>query len=523
MNPLLGNPDATPGEDILRWMRLVRARLRQSPWEAVLSSGTVDAWEALLSPIYIHLLGLARASDSGARRAQIIPRVLARLRGGMQAWTEARPRRVRRSAWERGAVVFWPREPNHAQIQVPVMQALREAGRDSWALTNTPGLLGELRTLGERGQYARNAWPKRTARARSDASALVSCLDEEPDTRDWPALRGGAQGPEIAAVLRQVLKAGLPLVSETVATVSALVEEWAPVALVVGNDLTTEGRVACLEAQLLGLPTVCIQHGTLAEGLHHSRHVADRFLAFGEAARRLLEGLGVRPEALRVCGNPEMDRRPSQTGQISPALQSRFHLENGSPWVLVALSGPGHSVSHAHHRAVVRALGDCARRMPRVPFVAKLHKKDALGYYQEATQAEGRSLLLGASQNDPGLPSSILEWLQGCPVLVTGASGSAIDAMVMGVPVITVDLMDELGEIDFIANGISFHATDTSGLERLLSDILAGGAGVKEHRRRVTAFLRDTLGELDGRAAARCADAIQELADHAPPEAVAKT
>jgi predicted glycosyltransferase len=48
--------------------------------------------------------------------------------------------------------------------------------------------------------------------------------------------------------------------------------------------------------------------------------------------------------------------------------------------------------------------------------------------------------------------------------VVTGSSSSALDALMTGTPVITVDMMGEYNEIDFIKDGLTLHATDYNQL-----------------------------------------------------------
>ena len=115
----------------------------------------------------------------------------------------------------------------------------------------------------------------------------------------------------------------------------------------------------------------------------HGQHLADRLVAYGDAHRRALEQLGVAPNRIGVCGAPYLDTRPPASGQIHPSISQAFSIPAGRPWVLVATSGPGHSVSQAHHRMVIENLLLASAAMPEVTFLVKLHRKDNLQYYRE--------------------------------------------------------------------------------------------------------------------------------------------
>ena len=72
-----------------------------------------------------------------------------------------------------------------------------------------------------------------------------------------------------------------------------------------------------------------------------------------------------------------------------------------------------------------------------------------------------------------GFPRGIIEWLQGCSVVLTGASMVAVEAMLIGVPVITMDFCNEIREVDFIDFGMTTHVTTPEALEATGRDVLA--------------------------------------------------
>lgn len=407
-------------------------------------------------------------------------------------------------------LLLWPREPGHLTSLIPVATTLAAGGLTPRFVACQSGLIPLLSASGQAAVYTRAAWPERIQRQRKEALGAAETLSVSPGV-DFSGFPGSVSPERILNICRQVLVPLLPVVHETVAAVEGAIERMKPGVVVVGNDLTPEGRTACLLLRRVGVPTACFMHGVITGNPQHGRHVADRVLVYGEAARSELLELGSNPEGIATIGAPHLDQRPNQTGAVHPQIASALGPETAQPTVLIATSGPGHSVSETHHRRFVNAVARLSTTMPEVRFLVKLHRKDRVSYYQEAEQAVAGSRLLVVEHGDSAFPKAFEDWLQGCRLLITGASAAAVDAMLMDVPVVTVDLMDELGAADFIRAGVTVHVRSESELAEAVRTLLRSPDTFSGLRHSVREFLVHTFGELDGRAAERGASALRDL------------
>jgi hypothetical protein len=111
-----------------------------------------------------------------------------------------------------------------------------------------------------------------------------------------------------------------------------------------------------------------------------------------------------------------------------------------------------------------------------------------------------------------GFPSDIFDWLQGCSMILTGASTTAIEAMALDIPVITMDYCNELYSIDFIDAGATVHVTDASGLLAAVKNLLSAGHMPADVQQRTTEFLKGTYFALDGKSSQRAAESLRLLA-----------
>jgi UDP-N-acetylglucosamine 2-epimerase len=320
-----------------------------------------------------------------------------------------------------------------------------------------------------------------------------------------------ASTSEVASVVRGTVIRFLPLVSEAVANARAALDMFEPKVLVVGNDITLEGRTGCRVAASRGVLSAIFMHGSLAGDALQSMHCADRVFVYGNVQRQALTLQGMGAERIVVCGSPSLDHRPRQTGQVHPLLQKRLGIGPGDPWLLVATSGPGHRISHHHHRIVIEQLQRLSRALPKVPVVVKLHRKDRLDYYRKALQDFDGTRLVVVAEETYGFPRDIFEWLQGCSVVLTGASMVAVEAMLMDVPVVTMDFCDEIREVDFIDFGATTHVTTAESLEGTVREILAAQAPTAEVNAAVQTYLKAAFHALDGCSSQRGVEALRDI------------
>jgi len=481
----------------------VRHQLPHSAWAPALTYQSIDLLEGLLNPLYQALLAAERGhqpTPPGAPPHRRIAAALHRL-----LLQRRSPDRVARWLARRhsarpteAAVCFWPREITHLEVQIPVADALQRRGVEVAWVAGAPHLAQELHRRKIPSLFPAAAWPEALAVARRWGEGIGGTLTREP----------GVPLPH-AGVVRRTLRSQLPVAARATATALGIAATVHPGVLVVGNDLTLEGRLGALVAQTRSIATAALMHGLVSAEPMHGQHRVDRFLVYGEASRKLLLACGAAADRIAVTGCPKLDPPPRQLGHIHPQLARRLNLQTGEPWILVAFSGPGHSVSHDHHRRLIEAVGRASTALPEVRFVARLHRKDAPEPYRAMIDRVPGARLTVVRHGQRGYPTAIFDWLQGCRGVITGASTVAVEAMLMEVPVITLDLMQELATVDFVLAGATLHAISEATLTSAVENVLRDERGAVADRAR--RFARETFHPPEGGAAARTAQSIAEL------------
>lgn len=478
----------------------LRSTSLQNSDSRVIEFHDINVFDVLVTAIYLEFLEQAPASAS----------LVERVKGWIwQKLTSSRDRSVTEleSTKDRIAptsVVFWPTDTTHITAQLPVAEALPEELSQVFCASSFK-TRAELNASGVRNVVSTAIWPELAEQAADETKRRFCQHQRYRRTHDTPEERR----------LGEVVSAQLYRAIYSVLVAERLVDTMRPEVMVVGNDLTVEGRAAALVASRRNVRSVVLAHGSVLENSTHGLHVADIVTAYGEFQRRTLVQLGVKENHIRVTGAPYLDKLQKQTGTTDPALTKQLNLSADRPWVLVATSGPGHVISVEQHTHTVRALIRACEQLPDIDFIVKLHRKDHPRYYRDLSKPI-RSRFHVIRHGSPGFPTSIFDWLQGCSAILTGGSTVAIEAMLVDVPVITMDFTDELNRIPFVSAGATIHIRSEQELLSALERVAIYKNLPIGLTKRVAEYLSGEFSMLDGNASERVVDVINQMCRQKP-------
>jgi UDP-N-acetylglucosamine 2-epimerase len=494
------------------WIDETFAVMRDSQWQSALQIDDVDLLEAVRAPLLQRILKLAR-EDVRHDDTRGLPDVLSRLKGAaynLKVFIKDAKARSKSARVNPVDVLFWPQLRSHTKEQEPVAKCLRAMGISAGFLLNQADEFECVRRLEADAVYVGRVWSKVLRKARREGESAAHQLSVSPG-RALPQFVRNISEDYIISEIHSTIVQLLPIVYQTVAAAEAAIDQFKPKVLVVGNDLTLEGRTQCMVAAKHRLATACIMHGIVSGEPFQAKHVANAVIVYSKRMRQELIGLGEKPERIRVCGSPSLTKRKHQTGVAHPAIKRFLGLEEEKPWVLLATSGPGHSVSTAHHKRLIAAVMRLSVQMPNVKFVAKLHPKDRLDYYHEAQRSLPESKLMIVPPKSSLGRLEFDEWLQGCTAIITGGSAAAIDAMLKNVPVISIDLADELLGIAFIEYGATVHVRSEEDLSLAMTSVLSFSERSAVALARAKEFVLESFQELDGNPSMVAAHTLLEL------------
>lgn len=235
------------------------------------------------------------------------------------------------------------------------------------------------------------------------------------------------------AMLKKVVRNNLLNTLRVFDGAKFVMEKFNPTLYFASNPYTLEGRSAIYVAKHFNIPTASAEHGTIfPDDPIWQECLVDLVCVFGEPSRRALLTCGVSEEQIAVTGAPGFDK-------IVDSFQGQ-KIKEANANILVATSGPGDQVSFEQHQRFIRILYQAAAFAPNVRWVVKLHNKDSEEFYAKAAKEFPGASVEIVSGNRVRFGSDIFDFLVSARGLVTVCSTTALDAMLVRVPVIAVSL-----------------------------------------------------------------------------------
>lgn len=401
-----------------------------------------------------------------------------------------RERGLRRISAERTDVLLVPRtEPHMRDMLRFAPRLVSDHGlRVSWATFRAV----DARRARALGQPVINASALALSSAGAQAVLRLQIRDVVREVRE--RLPQHAQGLDAA---HAYLQRNAPYATHRYAALGAVYEAMQPKVVVVGNATLMEGRVASHLAHKHAARVVMVQHGDIIAGKEQFEDVAvDRYCVWGPRTKDLLVQSQVPPDHVVVVGAPWLDAGGGGERRATTP-----------PTILVALSGAGHMVGPAEHRAAVDALFASVAELPDSQWIIRVHPKDDPEPYRALAKESGHGRVSIVAAKDSKL--TIHDQLAAASALVTIMSTSAVDAMLARVPVVTLGRAPSEHEPDYVRAGATNHVEDTQSISKTLRMVLTQGEPVGVAKR-AREFAERFYGPLDGRAAQRVAAQIAD-------------
>jgi glycosyltransferase involved in cell wall biosynthesis len=367
-------------------------------------------------------------------------------------------------------------------------------------------------------RYTTFAVARDTRKALGLARDAWRALRGSPGMREAFSHRGVAFDDLAAPDLAGTLLLQLPWAVRSYEEVAEALRALRPAALVLYAESSGWGRAALLACRAASVPTVAVQHGIIYPKYYSYRHGPgeedcprpDRTAVFGETARRLLVQMGrYDPASLVVTGSPKFDALLASAGGRDRAhARARWGAGDGDRLVLVASRYRGIRSTHPAIGPAFPGLVRALEGMEGVVAVVKPHPAEPAEAYR-ADLRGARRVRLATPADD------LVELLLAADVLVTVESLSAVEALVLGRPVLILQMPTNLRALvdDGVALGVAAGADPSGALQRALFDP-ATRQQMEAARRR---YLSEVAAGVDGRATLRILALIAETAGAGPP------
>jgi glycosyltransferase involved in cell wall biosynthesis len=382
-----------------------------------------------------------------------------------------------------------------------------------------------LRLNADAGPYlhANRFTSARVLREVRDATRFVRALWRE--LRASPARvgafshRGVPFGDLGEADLAGTMLLQLPWAVRSVAEMREALAHFRPDAVCLYAESSGWGRAALLACRQAGVPTVAVQHGIVYPKYFSYRHEPDeadcprpdRTAVFGAAARRLLTTLGgYDPDTLVLTGSPRFDDLLAAARSWDrDEMRRRLGVGAHERLILVASRFRAIRDTHASIGSAFPALVRAVEELADARAIVKPHPAEGSEGYACVLQRLGaRRFTLVDPRED------LLQLLHAADLLVTVESLSAVEALVLGRPVIVLNMPTHLAEL--VASGAALGVPEGGDAGHALAGALSDGAVREGLDRARDAYLGELAMGVDGGATARITALLRDTANRRP-------
>ena len=317
----------------------------------------------------------------------------------------------------------------------------------------------------------------------------------------------------------------LPLAVKYTEMGSNLVRAERPRLFLIKNEYGWRERgYAVIAAKQQGVPTVALQHGNIYPRHHGYLYLENELSAIGEVTapycplpdltavyghyyRRLLtEVSAYEPSALRVTGQPRYDVLAHAASLFSrDGYTSAYDIDPTHQIVLWTTQshGLGDEENEKSWTTVFRAM----KQLENTTLVIKQHPGEGSDYTRRIKSClKSYEISAVVAPKD----SDTYTHLACCDVMITKFSTTATEAVILGKPVIILNLSGDPDRVDYVRQGVAYGVYEEGDLSRAIKEAVSNKGAFEENRER---FKADYVFECDGRATTRVVELLNSVLD----------
>lgn len=391
-------------------------------------------------------------------------------------------------------VFFQVSSTNHIKQQYPVVLALKDMGYESVFISNKKYLTQLLRN---KGLLVINSIP---IAHMSDNAAILMREQVLSITHklDWFS-------PELASRVADILESVYSTASGLKYDIEKAINRFSPQIILIGNDILRDGYLSAQICKMNNVKTAGIMHAIMTDdNLVNYNINVDYYFIFGEYFRKYFNLFGLSNEQLFISGAPVFG-----TEEIKVDINSKLGLKPDVRYILVALSGPGHSHSEEQHKQTVSIIKAVIEKMPNSQFVIKLHQKDNKLYYNSIIEAGLQNVIIISDKENGFEDLSIVNFFASASALVSVISTTIFEAMYLNIPALSIDVWDEYSALDYLDDKLVWRVTNPQDAVNSLLQMNDLNNDITKNKIAASGFFaHNVFGPNDGKAPERIAKSI---------------
>ena len=265
-------------------------------------------------------------------------------------------------------------------------------------------------------------------------------------------------------------------------------------------------RNAVRHCKNLGIKTLIVQHGAPNKYSLHAfaPFEADCFAAWGDFTKEFLVENGVEPERIVVTGGPVFDETISlkpDKGEIYTELGIGPEIKKIIVFTMQG-QGVGLRPSTEEIESGIIETMKAASQCQDVLLLFQAHPEQTIEYIQKVAEKAGHSSAKVIKYHDT---ESLIAISDG---VITFFSTTAIDALILGKPLLTINLSDDRDFYPFVPMGAAFGAYTKEEIMPAFKKLIENPEELKDGREKAIPYV---VYKTDGKSLERVLDLIEEF------------
>lgn len=408
----------------------------------------------------------------------------------------------------KNCILLLPYYANHADVMDPVIRLLRKK-KENFDVICVDNIFNVTKKRLDRYNIGYELFEHYTSRKvlglakahKKEFRIRWKNLDKDIEAQKAMAYRKIPLWQLLRPRLKFLFRKRFAQISEYMETTRHIVSVKKPSVMVIANDTSAYGRVACRVARLESIPCLLIQHGAIADEPRYNRIFADRMAVEGPEIKRFFAEKGLKPEKFVVTGQPRYDVLARR--ENIPSRKEFCNALKISPEKKIIVLAT--QVPECDEK-VVRAVYNAVKGMDDAVLVVKLHpaeRTDAM--YQNLRKETGiKNIVIGKDIDLYGL-------LNSCELMMTVFSTTALEAMMLDKPVITINLTGEPDMMPYASSGAAIGVYKAEELKKAIDSVLYDKKTKESLKKRREKFVYGLVYKMDGKASERVLDLIKSI------------
>ncbi len=272
-----------------------------------------------------------------------------------------------------------------------------------------------------------------------------------------------------------------------------------PKLLAVMNEITTLGNIAVHIAKQKGIKTLCIQHGAIGNDPGSFVPVsADKVAVWGNSSKEILMKEGTTEERIVITGAPQFDNLKSINYNLTDEIINEIYLDKSKKYVLLT------SQNLPNMKETVRHLCRALKSIPNVQLVIKTHPA-------EYSTKKYKNIMKEFGIKGVVTKKYLYPLMKECSVMITISSTTGLEALIMGKPLITINLSGKPDVMPYAESGAAIGIYKPENIMPALKSILEDQAVRKKLAKKAKMFIYEQCYKLDGKASERIVNLIKEM------------